>query len=109
MKTSKARHSKESVTEIQNRSRPDAEKPCWYVYIVRCADRSLYTGISTDPDRRLQEHNHSNKCAAAYTRSRRPVVLVYREAHADRSQASRREYEIKQLTAAAKQLLIRDK
>jgi putative endonuclease len=97
------------VTEIQNRSDPDADSQPWYVYMVRCADRSLYTGISTDPERRLHEHNHDNKRAAAYTRSRRPVVLVYCETHTSRSLASRREYEIKQLTTVAKQLLIRDK
>ena len=77
----------------------------WYVYIVRCADDSLYTGITTDLDRRMDEHNHK-KNAAAYTRSRRPVILVYSEKCDNRSDASRRESEIRTLTKTEKLLLI---
>jgi putative endonuclease len=69
----------------------------WYVYMLRCADNSLYTGITTDPVRRLNEHNHNNRLAAAYTRTRRPVVLVYREVFLSRSAATRRELEIKSM------------
>lgn len=68
----------------------------WWVYILRCADDSLYTGICTDTERRLHEHNHSAK-GARYTRARRPVELVYQEPHTSRSTASRREAEIKKM------------
>lgn len=66
----------------------------YYVYIVRCSDDTLYTGITTDLDRRIYEHNHSDK-GAKYTRQRRPVVLLYHEKYENRSIASKREYEIK--------------
>ena len=78
----------------------------WRVYIVRCADDSLYTGIARDLDRRIAEHNADNGPGASYTRSRRPVTLVYQEAAADRSAASKREYRIKQLSRAEKLALI---
>ena len=76
----------------------------WYVYVVRCSDRSLYTGITTDVTRRIEEHN--NKRGARYTRSRCPVTLVYRERVADRGAALRREYEIKRMTAEGKLELV---
>jgi len=66
----------------------------YYVYIVKCSDDTLYTGIATQIDRRIEEHNSSNK-GAKYTRIRRPVELVYSEEYPDRSTASKREYEIK--------------
>ena len=66
----------------------------YYVYIVKCADDSLYTGIATQLERRIEEHNNSDK-GAKYTRVRRPVELVYSEEYPDRSTASKREYEIK--------------
>nr|WP_148154785.1 GIY-YIG nuclease family protein [Sulfurovum sp. NBC37-1] len=62
--------------------------------MLECADGTLYTGIATDLERRLDEHNHSSK-GAKYTRTRRPVKLVYTEEYSDRSTASKREYEIK--------------
>jgi len=77
----------------------------WHVYIVRCADGSLYTGIARDPERRVCEHNGSD-LGARYTRGRRPVVLVYREAAADRAAATRRERQLKRLSRAAKEALI---
>jgi len=80
----------------------------WQVYIVRCADDSLYTGIAKDVARRVAEHNGSNALAAKYTRVRRPVVLVYHEDCADRAAAARREYAIKRLGRDAKLLLIAD-
>jgi len=76
----------------------------WQVYILRCRDDSLYTGITNDLERRLRQHNHGS--ASRYTRSRRPVTLAYREAAANRSQASRREAEIKKLNRRAKLELI---
>jgi len=72
-------------------------KSAWTVYILRCADGSLYTGITRDVARRVKEHN-SNGLAARYTRSRRPVALVYQEPAATRSAASKREYRIKCLS-----------
>ncbi|BAF72085.1 GIY-YIG nuclease family protein [Sulfurovum sp. NBC37-1] len=66
----------------------------YFVYMLECADGTLYTGIATDLERRLDEHNHSSK-GAKYTRTRRPVKLVYTEEYSDRSTASKREYEIK--------------
>jgi len=66
----------------------------YFVYMVRCADDSLYTGITTDLERRVEEHNYSSK-GAKYTRARRPVILVYSEIYPTRSEASKREYFIK--------------
>jgi len=62
--------------------------------MLECADGTLYTGIATDLERRIEEHNHSVK-GAKYTRARRPVKLVYTEEYTGRSAASKREYEIK--------------
>jgi len=78
----------------------------WCVYIVRCADDSLYTGIATDVQRRTAEHNHDDALAAKYTRVRRPVVLVYQEACASRAEAARREHAIKHLSRREKLALI---
>ena len=77
----------------------------WYVYIVECADGSLYCGITTDTHRRLLEHNYSFK-AAKYTRSRRPVRMVWTKEVADRSEASKEEYRIKKLSRKKKLELI---
>ena len=68
----------------------------WKLYILRCKDGSLYTGITTDVEKRLAAHNSGK--GAKYTRSRRPVELVYQEDCADHSTALRREMEIKALT-----------
>ncbi len=67
----------------------------WTVYIIRCADGSLYTGIAKDVETRLAQHNAGR--AAKYTRTRLPVELVYREDITDRSAALKREHAIKQL------------
>ncbi|MES9845114.1 MAG: GIY-YIG nuclease family protein [Candidatus Sedimenticola sp. PURPLELP] len=77
----------------------------WYVYILQCRDDSLYTGVTTDLERRVQEHNESPK-GAKYTRARRPVELVYAEAWDSRSLACQRESEIKQLSRPEKISLI---
>jgi len=71
--------------------------PAWFIYMLRCADGSLYTGITTDVVRRVAEHNGDGAPGARYTRSRRPVELVYLEAVASRSEATRRETAIKRL------------
>lgn len=76
----------------------------WNVYILRCGDGSLYTGISTDVQRRLAEHRSGK--GAKYTRSRGPLELVYQEECPDKSAALRRELEIKALPRAEKLKLI---
>ena len=77
----------------------------WYVYILRCGDGTLYTGITTDVQRRLQMHRSGR--GAKYTRGRQPLELVYREACEDHSQALKREWQIKQLSRAEKEKLIK--
>ena len=79
--------------------------PDWFVYMVHCADGSLYTGVARDPLKRLVEHNEG-KAAARYTRARRPVSLVYVEGVADRSAACKRESAVKRLPRRAKVALI---
>ena len=79
----------------------------YYVYMVKCADDTLYTGIATELDRRIEEHNASDK-GAKYTRVRRPVKLVYSEKYPDRSSASKREYEIKKKMTRAEKLVLID-
>jgi putative endonuclease len=77
----------------------------YFVYILECSDKTLYTGITTDIQRRLKEHNGSQK-GAKYTKLRRPVKLVYSEECLDRSSASKREYMIKKLSREKKLALI---
>lgn len=77
----------------------------WYVYIVRCADGSLYTGITKDVARRCQQHNAGT--ASRYTRSRLPVELVYQESQPSRSLALKREAAMKALSRRDKLALIR--
>lgn len=74
----------------------------WVMYVVECADKSFYAGITTNMTRRLHEHNNTSK-AAKYTRSRRPVRLIYYEPHADRSNASKSEAKFKKLTRKEKE------
>ena len=82
----------------------------WFVYIVRCADKSLYTGIAKDVERRVEEHNGLPKGSllkgAKYTRPRRPVRLVYEEALKSRSEACIREAAIKRLSKLEKENLL---
>ena len=77
----------------------------YFVYILECCDGSLYTGITKDVTKRLEEHNFSDK-GAKYTKARRPVNLLYEEPSVDRSTASKREFEIKKLTRVKKLQLI---
>lgn len=79
---------------------------CWFVYILRCADGTLYTGVTTDTERRTKEHNLSDRLGAKYTRVRRPVSLVYREPCENRSGACKREAQIKALSRSAKLKLL---
>lgn len=76
----------------------------WIVYILRCEDGSLYTGITNDLVRRVEQHNAGK--ASRYTRSRLPVVLVYQELQPSRSLALKREYAIKSLSREEKESLI---
>ena len=79
----------------------------YFVYILCCRDGSLYTGWSTDPQRRLTVHNSGK--GAKYTRSRRPVRLVYQEVCPSREAALKCEWQIKQLSRTEKLLLIQEK
>src|SRR5437763_10892239 len=77
----------------------------WFVYMLRCADGSLYTGITKDVKRRCRQHNDGT--ASRYTRSRRPTKLVWQEAQPSRSSALKREAAIKAMTRREKLVLIR--
>lgn len=77
-----------------------------YVYVLKCADGSLYTGYTTDLERRIGEHNDG--AGAKYTRGRTPVELVYTERFESRSAAMSREYAIKRLSRAEKEALVDD-
>lgn len=77
----------------------------WYVYMLRCADGSLYTGVATDLERRLLEHNSGK--GAKYTRGRAPVSLVYQERCADRRRATQREHRIKRMSRVEKLDLVK--
>ena len=78
-----------------------------YVYLLRCADGSLYCGWTTDPEARLAVHNSGK--GAKYTRSRLPVELVWQEAHEDRHEALSREWHIKRMRREQKLALIAGK
>ena len=81
------------------------EKGAWYLYILRCGDNTLYTGITTDVEKRFAAH-----CAgrgAKYTRGRGPLVLVYRELCVTHSDALKREMEVKSMRRDQKEMLIR--
>ena len=76
----------------------------WFVYLLRCGDDSLYTGIARDANRRCRQHNAG--AASKYTRSRRPVALVYQEVLSNRSSALKRELAIKAMTRRQKLAMI---
>lgn len=76
----------------------------WELYILRCGDNSLYIGTTTDLTRRLEEHASGK--GGAYTRTRLPVTLLYREPHVDRAAAQRREERLKRWTKRKKLVLI---
>ncbi len=102
------------TAEIRDRARmigthePDESsqdrRKSWTLYLLRCRDGSLYTGITTDLPRRLMQHQDGS--ASRYTRSRRPVRIVYREPCAGRSHALKRERAVKALSRSAKERLI---
>lgn len=76
----------------------------WYVYIILCSDNSLYTGITTDPERRFRQH--ADGSGAKYFRGRRPLKIVYLEGNHSRSSAGSRELQIKRMTHGDKSALI---
>lgn len=78
----------------------------YYVYILECSDKTLYTGITTDIHRRLKEHNGELPGGAKYTAARNPVTLLYSEIFPNRSEASIEESRIKKLTRTQKEALI---
>lgn len=78
-----------------------------YVYVLVCADDTFYTGYTTDPERRVAEHDAGE--GAKYTRGRTPVELVHVESYETQSAAMSREYEIKQLSRAEKKRLVGDR
>ena len=78
----------------------------WFVYILRCADNSLYTGVTTDIEKRLKQHNGLEKNGAKYTRGRQPVTLVYQENSHSRAEACKREHDIKSLKKREKEHII---
>jgi len=81
-------------------------KSDWFVYILECNDNTLYTGITNNLEKRIEQHNHGQE-AAKYTRVRRPVKCVYQEPQANRSEATKREMEIKKLSRIKKLQLIK--
>ena len=81
------------------------DKDIWYVYMVRCSDETLYTGITNDLEKRIEAHN-SGKNGARYTRSRGPVKLVYLEEAGTKSVAAKLEYKIKKMTREKKMKLV---
>jgi len=90
----------------QDGLKPLMSSSLWSVYIIRCGDGSLYTGIATDVDRRFSEHSEQGPKAAKYLRGRLPLDLVYRKEIGNRSEASKEELRIKSLSVSKKVILI---
>ena len=86
------------------KTQSDSPDDGWQVYIVRCTDSTLYTGVAKDLDARIEQHNSGR--GAKYTRGRGPVDLVYSERAKNRSAAQQREHEIKRMAASDKTALI---
>ncbi len=84
----------------------DKKNKDWLVYILECSDKTLYTGITNNLEKRLEQHNNG-KDGAKYTRVRRPVKCVYQEVQKNRSEASKREFAIKNITRTEKLKLIK--
>jgi len=80
----------------------------WYLYVLCCNDDSFYTGITTDIDRRLHEHNHS-KLGAKYTKNKRPVILKLQASFPNRSRATKAELKFKKLSRAKKEQVLEGK
>ena len=82
-------------------------EPGWFLYLLRCRDKTIYTGITTDLERRLAQHNEG--VASRYTRSRLPVVMVYNEICDSHGSALKREYAVKALKREEKEALVKKK
>ncbi|GAA3549332.1 GIY-YIG nuclease family protein [Zobellella aerophila] len=87
-------------------SAPGSQSQNWFIYLLRCRDGSLYTGISLDPLRRCREHNRDARRASRYVWSRRPAVLVWQQPLTDKSLALRLERRLKRLSKARKEALL---
>lgn len=94
----------ETIRNLEQAGKGKAGAMAYYAYLLRCSDGTLYSGFTTDPRRRAEEHNRG--VGAKYTRSRRPVELVYQECFSTKSEALRREAALKKLTRAEKLRLI---
>jgi len=79
----------------------------WCVYMIRCSDASLYTGVTTDVERRFKEHTEKGKIGAKYTRARIAIRVVYVESCASRSEAQVRESQIKKISKLEKEKLVK--
>jgi len=88
-----------------NKKSERANVNAWFVYVLRCSDGSLYTGITTDVERRIEQHNAGT--ASRYTRSRLPVRVEFHESHATHSSALKREWQIKAMERLEKEALMR--
>jgi putative endonuclease len=95
------------ITGYMPMPKVDAIPKQWCVYMVRCDDGTLYTGITNDIERRISEHN-SDKGGAKYTRPRQPVELVYMAIAESRSAAAKREYQIKRMPLIEKRRLVNE-
>jgi len=78
----------------------------WYVYVVECADKSLYCGITTDPARRVRQHNGLEPGGSIYCKGRQPVKMAWVDRRENRSEAAKEEYAIKRLSRTDKQILV---
>lgn len=87
-------------------TKPKLVEAVWYVYILECNDKTLYTGVTNNIENRLHQHNHG-QVGAKYTRARRPVKLVYTEEQKNKSEAMKREHAIKKLTRVEKLNIIK--
>lgn len=94
------------ATDCEREQSEEEGGPKWWVYLIRCGDGSLYTGIAIDVDRRFEEHESQGPKGAKYTRGKLPLVLVYRREVGTRSEACKEELRIKSLTRRQKLVLI---
>lgn len=97
------------TSETADADQPEATAPpdtTFWVYVVRCADDTLYTGVARNVEKRIAEHNGAGTRGARYTAARRPVSLVYQASFANRSLAQQEEARIKSLSRSDKQVLI---
>lgn len=98
------------MTQYNSTPRADekcpSESSCWWVYLVCCADHTLYCGVTVNLERRLRQHNGELVGGARYTRVRRPVELVWKKSASSRSEAQQLEAQMRRLSRQEKQRLI---